>query len=38
MGQRRVELLELVSQHGKIEVNELSRLLHASQVTVRKDL
>lgn len=38
MNQRHTKLIEIVSQYGKIEVNELARLLETSQVTIRKDL
>ena len=30
---RHIKLIEIVSQYGKIEVNELSKLLGISQVT-----
>ncbi|MBU3114000.1 DeoR/GlpR family DNA-binding transcription regulator [Clostridium lacusfryxellense] len=38
MNERHIKLIEIVSQYGKIEVNELSKLLGISQVTTRKDL
>jgi DeoR/GlpR family transcriptional regulator of sugar metabolism len=38
MNQRYTKLIEIVSQYGKIEVNELAKLLETSQVTIRKDL
>lgn len=38
MNQRYTKLIEIVSQYGKIEVNELAKLLGTSQVTIRKDL
>lgn len=38
MNQRHAKLIEIVSQYGKIEVNELARILETSQVTIRKDL
>lgn len=38
MNQRYIKLIEIVSQYGKIEVNELAKLLGTSQVTIRKDL
>jgi len=38
MNQRYAKLIEIVSQYGKVEVNELSKLLGTSQVTIRKDL
>jgi len=38
MNQRHTKLIEIVSKYGKIEVNELSKLLGISRVTIRKDL
>lgn len=38
MNQRHTKLIDIVSQYGKIEVNELAKLLETSQVTIRKDL
>lgn len=38
MNQRHTKLIEIVSKYGKIEVNELAKLLGTSQVTIRKDL
>lgn len=38
MNERHTKLIEIVSQYGKIEVNELAKLLETSQVTIRKDL
>lgn len=38
MNQRHTKLIEIVSQYGKIEVNELAKLLRTSEVTIRKDL
>ncbi|MGH4052874.1 MAG: DeoR/GlpR family DNA-binding transcription regulator [Clostridium sp.] len=38
MNKRHTKLIEIVSKYEKIEVNELSKLLRASQVTIRKDL
>lgn len=38
MNQRHIKLIEIVSKFGKIEVNELAKLLQTSQVTIRKDL
>lgn len=35
---REEEIISIVSQEKKIEVNELSRLLNVSKVTIRKDL
>jgi DeoR/GlpR family transcriptional regulator of sugar metabolism len=35
---RHMQLVETVSQYGRIEVNELAYLLHTSNVTIRKDL
>lgn len=35
---REEEILSIVSQKKKIEVNELSELLEVSKVTIRKDL
>ncbi|ALO04844.1 DeoR/GlpR family DNA-binding transcription regulator [Lactiplantibacillus paraplantarum] len=38
MNQRNEQLLEIVNQRKKIEVNELATLLNVSKVTIRKDL
>lgn len=38
MNQRNEQLLNIVNQHKKIEVNELADLLQVSKVTIRKDL
>ncbi len=38
MKERRVAILEYVTQHGKTPVNVLAEYLHVSKVTVRKDL
>lgn len=38
MNNRTEQLLQLVNQHQKIEVNELAQLLDVSKVTIRKDL
>ncbi|RRK11465.1 DeoR/GlpR transcriptional regulator [Lactiplantibacillus garii] len=38
MNQRNEQLLQLVNQHKKIEVNRLADLLQVSKVTIRKDL
>ena len=35
---REEEIISIVSQKKKIEVNELSELLNVSKVTIRKDL
>ena len=32
------DIIRLVSEHGKIEVNQLAKALHVSNVTIRKDL
>ena len=36
--ERQAKILELVEEHGKVEVGDLSRRLSASEVTIRKDL
>jgi len=36
--ERQAKILELIEEHGKVEVGDLSRLLRASEVTIRKDL
>lgn len=36
--ERQARILELVEEHGKVEVGDLSRNLGASEVTIRKDL
>lgn len=38
MNQRNEQLLEIVNQRKKVEVNELANLLEVSKVTIRKDL
>ncbi|MFM9785467.1 DeoR family transcriptional regulator, partial [Streptomyces scabiei] len=38
MNQRNAQLLEIVNQRKKVEVNELASLLEVSKVTIRKDL
>ena len=38
MNQRNEQLLEIVNQRKKVEVNELASLLEVSKVTIRKDL
>lgn len=38
MKERHAQLVEYVSHHGKVEVNELARYLKTSNVTIRKDL
>lgn len=38
MNTRNEQLLQIVNQRKKIEVNELAALLHVSKVTIRKDL
>lgn len=38
MNKRHAKMIEIVSQYGKIEVNELAEILKISKVTVRKDL
>lgn len=38
MNERHAQLIEYVSLHEKVEVNELARHLATSQVTIRKDL
>ncbi len=38
MRERHAQLVEYVSHHGKVEVNELARYLNTSNVTIRKDL
>lgn len=35
---RHIQILELLTEHQKMEVTELSKLLNVSQVTIRKDL
>ena len=36
--ERQAKILELIEEHGKVEVGDLSRRLRISEVTVRKDL
>ena len=36
--ERQAKILELIGEHGKVEVSDLSRRLGASEVTIRKDL
>ena len=36
--ERQAKILELIEEHGKVEVGDLSRRLGASEVTIRKDL
>ncbi len=36
--ERQAKILELIEEHGKVEVPDLSRRLSASEVTIRKDL
>jgi DeoR family transcriptional regulator, aga operon transcriptional repressor len=36
--ERQAKILELLEEHGKVEVPDLSRRLSASEVTIRKDL
>src|SRR5919112_1358459 len=36
--ERQAKILELIEEHGKVEVGDLSRSLGASEVTIRKDL
>lgn len=36
--ERQARILELIEEHGKVEVGDLSRRLRASEVTIRKDL
>ena len=36
--ERQAKILELLEEHGKVEVGDLSRRLGASEVTIRKDL
>jgi DeoR family transcriptional regulator of aga operon len=36
--ERQAKILELLAEHGKVEVPELSRRLETSEVTIRKDL
>lgn len=38
MIQRHIQILELLTEHSKMEVTELSKMLRVSQVTIRKDL
>lgn len=38
MNERHTKILELLTEHKKIEVTKLSELLQVSQVTIRKDL
>ena len=38
MNERHIMIVELVSRKGRMEVNELARLLETSTVTIRKDL
>lgn len=38
VNKRHTKIIELVSQYGKVEVNELSNILETSRVTIRKDL
>lgn len=36
--ERQAKIIELIGEHGKVEVTDLSRRLNASEVTIRKDL
>src|SRR5918998_1246988 len=36
--ERQAKILEMLEEHGKVEVGDLSRRLGASEVTIRKDL
>lgn len=38
MATRHTKIVELLTQQGKVEVSELSKILDVSQVTIRKDL
>ena len=38
MSERHTQILELLTEQKRVEVTELSELLHVSQVTIRKDL
>ena len=38
MNKRHSKILELLTEHKKMEVTKLSELLDVSQVTIRKDL
>lgn len=38
MTTRQTKILEIVTEHNRIEVAKLAQLLHVSQVTTRKDL
>lgn len=38
MNKRQIKILEVLSEHKKVDVNELSKLCHVSAVTIRKDL
>ena len=37
MTTRQTKILEIVTEHNRIEVAKLAQLLHVSQVTTRKD-
>ncbi len=38
MNKRQSQILDLLAERKKVDVNELSELLNVSQVTIRKDL